>query len=161
MKCHLLVGKRHGNLVAGHIFASAVPARGRDCLVDLHTEKTPNNQAGLPLTGRPLLLAETKRFRTTLFLSIDALFLSPCPLSHSRSPSLSLFLFSIAIFLDPPSQCSDFFLFFLFSRISNNLIHCIFNSPYFIPYLDLTRSSWKILYAYMYVYRVGHKFTSD
>lgn len=121
MKCHLLVGKRHGNLVARHIFARAVPARGRDCLVDLHTQRTTNNQAGLPLTGRPLLLAETKRFRTTLF-PIDALFLFSCPLFYSRSLSLFLSFSSFFSFLsfflhrhllrrrnNNPSQCQDIF----------------------------------------------------
>lgn len=74
-------------MVARHIFARAVPARRRDCLVDLHTHThipDTKQSAGFASTGRPFFLPETKRFRPRF--PIDTLFFF-FPLPPSFFPS--------------------------------------------------------------------------
>ena len=87
MKCHLLVDKRHGNLVARHIFARAVPARGRDCLVDLHTQQTSNNQL-VCLYRTTAVPRENKRIPNDTSLSMHSFSSTPPFLSLSLSLSL-------------------------------------------------------------------------
>ena len=91
MKCHLLVDKRHGNLVARHIFARAVPARGRDCLVDLHTQQTSNNQL-VCLYRTTAVPRENKRIPNDTSLSMHSFSSTPPFLSLSLSLSRHAFI---------------------------------------------------------------------